>query len=902
MKPAIGAVRRMLASKLHCPASSPSQIIRTRVRDLVCAAKSVKVVLVRAPAGFGKSTMMLQCRAELMANGVDTAWLTLDAGDNDAARFLHCLDAAVTQITGGAARAANECALAPGDMALDIMARLTAHPSPFALLLDDFEYVRDPTVLELVRELIGNLPRAGQLIIGARSRPELGLARLRAHGQLLEIDAEQLRFSSEETAQFFTSGRQMPLPDDELASLHRKTEGWAAAIWLASIALERRADRSEFIARFSGTDEGIADYLLEDVLARQPDTIRHFLLRTSILHHMNAALCDAMLGATDSAAMLARLEAANLFLQPIEGGEKSWRYHSLFASFLRQQAAQTLGDQLPALHRAASAWYEAQSRPVPAIDHALEGGNLTHALALLTKYGEQLLEEGRTRLLARWFAAIPVEQLRDRPPLQVIHIWAVSITRGPWEALPLLEASGCAESPDASVRAQVLALRPALYVMTDQFEQASQAGAEAMLSLHLMRPFAESVLINSMALIHCSMGRREQAHQLLDTARHRRGNASQYFHRMYSESIEGIIDMEEGRLRQATARFRLAVNSTHVASYTYANGNAFAGVLYADALYEVNDLKVASHLLNIYVPLIKDSCVVDHIIIGYLRLARIAYSLGDIDLVLQRLSELEYIGYQRELPRVVASATLERSRLYLMQGNRKAAHDELRRADDTAVWDIVRASRMSAHDLEYIDIGKIRWEIHFGDAGLALLRLEREIALSEAAGRQRRLLQLQLLKSLALQQANQPLQALKQLDDMLRTACREGFQRLIIDEGELAGVLVRQRHLSWRSESEAQQDPLFADYVQQLLKGFPAADADDSPTTGPPGGTIDVLTQKEARILELLAEGYSNGALAEKLFISTSTVRTHLRNVYGKLGAESRTQAVAIARRLGMVS
>jgi LuxR family maltose regulon positive regulatory protein len=881
----------ILASKLHPPQTSSAQVTRERVTQLVSAAATAKMVLVRAPAGFGKTTVMVQCRAQLQQRGVDAAWLTLDSADNDPSRFLASLDAAVAQITGnenGTDETAWTFGGALGDKALGIMERLASHGAPFALMLDDFECIQELTVLELVRELLDQLPRGGQLIIGSRALPDLGLGRLRARGQLLEIDAAQLRFSMDETAEFFTQRRAIPLSADHVAQLHGKTEGWIAALWLASVSLERVEDRAAFIERFSGSHEAVADYLANDVLLRQPPDVRRFLLHTSILRHLDPALCDALLGRGDSAAVLAQLAAANLFLVPLEAAEKTYRYHSLFAGFLRGQLVADEPAALVGLHRLASQWYEQHTRPVPAIDHALEGTDLEKALALLAVHGERLLEEGRMRLLTRWFDLIPAASLERLPLLQVIRIWALCFTRGPWEAMKQLSTSHCATSGDPLVQSYVLALRPSLHALMDDHEEAYRVGGEALSHLPLLNPFANSALANEMAYVSCFMGERAQSYELLEAARQR----ASFFNQMYSESIEGIIDLEEGRLRQATARFRMAVRSNHAGGRTNTNGNAFAGILYADALYEANDLEQAARLLHVYVPLARDVGLADHMIIGYLRLARIAFQRGDVDLLFECLAELEHVGHHRQLPRVVASARLERARIFLMQGNRQASVDELRRADVTAIWERVRALRMPAHDLEYLELGKLRWEIHFGDAAAAVPVLAAAIADASAQARHRRALKLRVLYFLALERSNDKRAALAGMTELLAATAQENFVRLIIDEGPLAASLVR------RASAERQSDPIFSEYLQRVVEGFGAA-LDDAPEA--PSVLDEPLTRREISVLLLLAEGYSNSAMAEKMFVADSTVRTHLRNINTKMGVHSRMQAVSNARRLGII-
>jgi LuxR family transcriptional regulator, maltose regulon positive regulatory protein len=915
--------RAFLSAKLNPPTTTAAQVTRSAICELVRASTSVKLMLVRAPAGFGKTTAMVQCRDLLEQNQVNTAWMTLDSADNDASRFLACLAAAVASLTGESSAthivAPDEGKRAPGDVALDIMATLAAHPSPFALFLDDFEAVQEPTVLRLVREILDNLPRRGQLVIGSRGLPDLGLGRLRARGQLLEIDAAQLRFSMTETTEFFTQRRHLALPEEDLSQLQRKTEGWIAALWLASVALERRDERSAFISRFSGSNEAVADYLAEDVLAHQPPSIRSFLLKTSILRHLNASLCDALLPETDSAAMLHQLEESNLFLTPIEGQERTYRYHSLFAGFLRAQLAREMPGELLALHRAASEWYEARGRPVPAIDHAIEGGNFSHATELLIQHAESLLQGGRMRLLSRWFAALPESHARESELLQIVHVWALCFTRGPREAMALMERSGCSTSADPKILAHVLALRPMMLAIMDRTEEAYASGREALARLPVTDAFTASVLSNEMAYICAVMGDYRQAHRLLDEARQHQGADSSFFNKMYSESVEGLIDLEEGQLRQATARFRIAVSATHSATYRHTGGNAWAGVLYASSLYEMNDLDQAEHLLHVYVPLAKDVGLADHMIVGYTMMSRIAFHRGDVDQAFHCLTELEYLGHHRQLPRVVSSAKLERARLLTIQGNFSGAREELNRANTPEVWQKVSRLRLPAHDIEYLALGELRWQVFSENPDTTsaaasamtaappsptLATLEAAIEEAMAARRHRRGLKLRLLKSIALKQAGEHQAALATMKDVLKTAAAEGFMRLLLDESERAGLLVRQVETSLRAEQGA-GDPIFRDYLQKLLQAFgPSVLVElesEAPAPASPAGLIEPLTTKEIRILGLLAEGYSNSALAEKLFVSDSTVRTHLRNINGKLNAQNRTQAVALARRLGMI-
>ena len=892
---------RILETKLNPPAANATQVPRTAIREEIAAA-AVKLVLVRAPAGFGKTTAMAQIRERMEAQGIATAWLTLDRADNDVSRFLDCLAEAAQRLGVDEPRANGP---------FDAVAALAAHDAPFTLFLDDFEVVQEPAVLGLVREIVEHLPRRGQIVIGSRGLPDLGLGRLRARGQLIEIDTDRLRFSLEETSAFFglrmahAKQAMQALPADLLSQLHRKTEGWVAAIWLASMALERHGTETGFVERFSGSDRAVADYLAEDVLAHQPADIRDFLLRTSILRQLDASVCQALCPRADCAAILERLAASNLFLTPVsgDGGDGgnggAWRYHSLFADFLRARLAHEQPGETARLHLAAAGWYESHDRPVPAIDHAIEGGDHPYALALLDSYAAQFLEQGRMRMLARWFSAIPEHQLREHPFLQPIALWATCFTHGPWEAMRMLDQSGCLESPIAEVRASAHTLVPLLLAMQDRHDEAYEAGRQSLARLPTGLPFADSVLLNGMAHILAVRGDQHEARRMLEAARER---GSSTFNRMYTESLAGLFDLHEGRLRQATARLRMAVDSTHAVSYNHSHGNAWAGVLYAGAVYETNQLVQAEHLLNVYLPLARDVGLPDHMILSHVMRSRLAFHAGDIDAAFQALTELEYLGHHRQLPRVVAGAKLERSRMLLLQGNGSASRDELARADDPALWERERRQRLPAHDLDYMALARARWDIAFGDARAALEALDTELHAALAVAHNRRALKLRVLRALALQAAGDTAAAVKEFETVLQAASQEGFVRLILDEGPAVGTLVHRYAQSAQEAPAARGDPILADYLQRLLQlvgPMPAADA-DAPASGA-DAMKEPLTRKEIRVLQLLAEGYSNSAMAEKLFVSDSTVRTHLRNINMKLDAKSRTQAVAIARRLGVI-
>jgi LuxR family transcriptional regulator, maltose regulon positive regulatory protein len=890
-------------AKLNPPSVTSSQVERAAIHARIVGAPSARLVLVRAPAGFGKTTAMIQLRRHMEEKGVATAWLTLDHADNDASRFLSCLEAAVCHIVSGEAvdTAVMQALASPHDAVLRLVDALANVQSPFVLFLDDFENVQDAVVLGLVHEILKNLPRNGQMVIGSRNLPALGLGHLRGRGQLLDVDAAHLRFSQQETEEFLQQRRQLPLEPEQVAKLHQKTEGWVAALWLASVALESRTTYTEFIARFSGSNQAVTQYLADDVLGQQPPDLRDFLLRTSILRYLDAPLCDALTGRSDSASLLAQLDAANLFLTPIDGEEATYRYHGLFADFLQSQLTIERPGEVARLHLAASCWFAAQQRPVPAIDHAIAAKDASEAIRLLAQHAKVLLAQGRIRLLTRWFDALPEEALRDHPDLQAVRTWALCMMRGPNEALALIERTGSTRAGGHGAAVSITALRPVLLAMMDDYEQASAVGRIALATVPADDTFSHTALTNAMANVYAVMGRYEEARNLLGAARRRQGESGA-FNEMYSEAVEGIIDLHEGRMRQAAARFRMAVRASHASTYGQAHGNAWAGVLHANALYEADDCAQAEHLLNIYLPLATNTGIQDHMIAGHVTLSRIAFLRGDVDAAFQALTELEGLGHRRGLPRLLAGARLERARMYVLQGHLDAAKTELERADDRALWSRLRGLRLLAHDMEYLELGRLRWQIAAGagQAAEALPLLEREIDGALSASRHRRVLKLRVLRALALYRKGDQRAAHAAIGDVLRETCNEGAIHIVVDEGRQAGALVRS-YLAMQPELNGnQRDPLFAEYLQRLLQAFgPAAEPDG--TAAAAASLSEALTRKELRVLALLAEGHSNIAIGEKLFVSANTVRTHLRGINAKLGAGNRTQAVAVARRFGLL-
>lgn len=892
------ADRPFLASKLRAPQPPPFQVPRTDICDRICA-QSARVVLVHAPAGFGKTTAMLQAQSRQAQGGIPVSWLTVDSSDNDAGRFLQFLVRAFDRLLPAAVITRAAAGGQPGPPALVMLDRVSACETPFALFLDDFEAIENPAVLALVRQLAGAIPAGGRLVIGARQLPQIGASSLRARGLLTEVTPEDLRFSVPETRAFLHEQQGVRLEEADIASLQQRAEGWPVAIRLASVALARHQDPHAFVSRFSGSYAVLADYLGQEVLARQPAPLRDFLLRTSILRELSAPLCNAVSGRKGAAAMLAQIAAANLFLVRLDDDGRLFRYHSVMAGFLRAQLERERPKEIAALHRAASKWYQRQGRPVPAVDHALASGDLGLAVPLLEQHAGKLLEDGRMRLLARWLDALPASRLKAHPSLAIIRAWALSFTRGAGASMSALDEAVGADRRKGG-GADALALRVNLLTMNDKPDEAD-AIARAATELPAPGSFSHRITSNALAHVAIVRGHYAEARRLLADAR--RGQSGGPFNLLYAELMEAVIDLIQGRLRQATMRCRVAAGSSAGGKIGNTNGKALVAILLAEMLYEEDDTEQAERLLNLHLPLMQEFAAPELFIAGHRCLARVAFERGEADRALHLVTGLEQLGHRTGVARAVASAKLERARMALLKGDVAFAREELQRSRQAADWTQIHAWSTTANEVDSYPIAQLRWMVHAGAADEAAPRLKQELEQAERQLRHRRALMLRLLLALALDRSGHEKAGMRLVREALEFARKESFVRMFVDEGPLMMDLLRR----YARICEAEGDPPGAAdspraHLDRLLgAGDDARVQPGVPAANTPGGPAEPLTEKELRVLRLLAEGHSNDEMARRLFVSESTVRTHLRNIHVKFAVRNRTQAIAVARRLKLV-
>ncbi|WP_322070113.1 LuxR C-terminal-related transcriptional regulator [Paraburkholderia bannensis] len=885
--------RGIVASKLIAPAPSPTHVMRRALVDSIAnahALQTARLVLIRAAAGYGKTTLLQQYAAHCHDQCIDIVWLRLDVADNDIGRFLLHLDAAL-----------------PGPRSTHsadgIIERVAAHERPLAILLDDLETIESENVLRFVHTLIDALPPGALLIAATRVTPELGISRLRARGALLDIQASTLRFTVAETGALIGAvvGAQSErmLGDADLATLHRCTEGWPAALYLAALSLRTHPDPGAFIAAFSGAHPELADYLAEEVLARQSDACRAFLLDTGVLPHFPAVLCDALTGRGDARERIDELERANLFVVPLDDERKVYRYHRLFASFLQHRLRTAQPRREAELHTLAAHWYLAAKQPVHAIDHWLDAGEPQRALEQIAAHARTLMGAGRIRLMMGWLDRIDANLITTQPQVGLTWAWVLLLNRRYADAL---RATQNLDGHDnAAFEAQVL--RAVLHALTGQMDACIETGAALLEQLPERATFAGYSLCNALAFSYVCTHRYDMARGVLSRAMSRAPDHPFSVMRTMAETIEGIIDLLQGRPGMALARLDTALASARAerrrASASVGSEGIGGGLTSMDSaralvLYERNELDAMQRLLDDTLPRARSAGTTDALIATHLLAARAAHIAGDVDQWLRLLAELEQRGRAIASGRSVSAAWLERARVATLEGRLEAAEQALGVAELDAQW-ARTGYAWHATEIECPVVVRARLDIarHRHTRAEAALR----VALDAALAQQRywRAIKLRILLSLAIAGRGARDAALDELAQALRLASHEGFVRAFLDEG--AALLALVGALAERGATAMRAAGVAPEFVAQLVDVVATA----APSAREPAAPAHTLSARELDVLRMLPAGDRNRVIAEKLFVSELTVKAHLRKINAKLGAQNRTQAVAIGRALGLI-
>ncbi len=955
----------LLAPKLQLPRLHPDLVIRERLLALLDAGLSRKLTLLCAPAGFGKTTLVrqwlasrsfeLQVKSEELIRAGPThnsvqaqyivplppnpqlltlnsqlstlnygvAWLSLDPGDNDPIRFWRYVITACRpfladrgqEVLGLLAAAAQPLFEAP---AIEIVLttflnQLTSHSEGGILVLEDYHAITAPQIHATMTFLLEHLPATLHLIVLARSDPPLPLARLRARGDLHEVGTADLRFSQEETRRFFTQTLALPLSPEAGRQLDRRLEGWAAGLRLLALALQGRAAApaiETILATLAGSHRPILEYFVAEVLGTQPEATQAFLLQTSVLGRLNSSLCAAVTGRQDSGQLLAALDRANLFLEPLDGVGQWYRYHALFAEAMQHEAHRRFGETaLPGLARAASAWYEQHGLPAEAIEAALQARDWEHTAVLIARliempsyvYDLQRFNEPQEfHTLRRWLEQLPDSVLRQHPLLCLYYAIALLFSSPSEYLAPAIEAlvDRALNDAETGLRAigniprlgEVLAYRAFFCEQRGEIEAALVYARQGLDWLPADSATWRTLCLSRMGIYEAFAGQYHKAQQtLLASQALNETVGNRTLHRAHV-GMRAAVQVEQGMLAEAAAKYRQNLAEARDQGDREDICHALLGL--ANLAYEWNDLETplqyASEVLSMGEHLAHEEFQVHAAIM----LARVQQARGQTAPAQQRLATMLI----RLQPRVSP-------RLYRLQRELLAWQARLA----LLAGDLAAVQRWAAGRENGVAISRVQYELEESLLARLLIAqdapehaLDRLAGLLPAAqeeGRVRGGLEMQTISALAYAASDRQAEARPAIRAVLAAAQTERYVRLFLDEGAPMMALLNQS-----IDRRAPADPLRG-YVERLLAAFRAGSlAPSQPLPlDHPSALAEPLSPQEQRVLRLLAAGRSNSEIARELVVSVNTIRTHVQSIYRKLDVSNRVAAGEVARHLRLV-
>ncbi len=914
----------LLQTKLYIPPASTALVARPRLLDRFQGILRARVTLVAAPAGFGKTTLVATFVAHLKANppskisNPQFCWLSLDTNDNDPNRFFHYWIAALQTLALQVGRQTQALLRSPQPSPPDTLLTLLLNEmatlvEPTVLVLDDYHLITEPTIHEALTLIIDRLPPPIHLLLVSRTDPPLPLARWRVRGQLGEVRASDLRFTRDEAATFFNEVMGLHLTSAEIATLEARTEGWIAALQLAALSMQGKTDVQRFLQSFTGGQRYLVDYLVDEVLSRQPPAIQRFLLQTSILHQFCAALCDAVVEIAvespeeDTAqppvlaaqTILEQLERNNLFLIPLDSERKWYRYHALFAEFLRHR----LGAVATRYHRRAAAWYKQHGFVEETIAHTLAAHDDEQAAELIEAHSLPFALRQQLATVDGWLQALPPAWHQQRLGLAISRVWLM-LGRGDVVAMgQALEK--VAEwltrqpiAPDSVVASEVAAA----YALVGSFRQDhTRTIAYAQQALRGLPAQAQQLRLAVMSGLgygHYCAGDLLQAEQTLRSALALGTATTEYIipYITLLSMLSMVLEMQ-GRLSEALALVRQAQTLAQIdGQYLPAAGVEVTLHALGLRLYEFNNLEEAEEYVQTAYKLsltTGNSMIQGHTLAT---LALIAQARGKLIQAQTLIDEAHSVIQPLGVPSdgIIAS---QRVFLWCKRGNLAPATAW---AEGFVATMPARPQPFTVFAPPYFSLARV-WiaQERFAEADPLLADLYRAATASHHQYYALWALILQIKSYIA--QGEQP-SAQRTLAQALHLAITAGYIRSFVDEGEF----MREQLLAYKTQLPPGND--LSHYIAQLLAAFPTPALQPTsllPTSQLPKATpaklIEPLSTRELEILQLLARGYSNQAIADTLIIALSTVKKHLINLYGKLAVNSRTQAIARARDLQLL-
>jgi LuxR family transcriptional regulator, maltose regulon positive regulatory protein len=918
----------LLATKLFIPPPTPTLVTRPRLVALLTAGARRAATLVSAPAGWGKTTLLSEWHAELSGSSYPFAWVSLDASDNDPARFWSYILVALNTLHDGASDAAFTMLKSPQPPPIELILTsllnaLTALSTDAVLVLDDYHVIEAQPIHQALTFLLEHLPSRLHLVIATRVDPALSLARLRVRGVLTEVRAADLRFTPEEAAAFLTETMGLPLTAEQVSALEERTEGWIVGLQLAALSAQGRTAESmgKFIKAFTGSNRYVMEYLAEEVFEQQAESVQIFLLYTSLLDRLCAPLCDAVLLIEQEEAgfgylqrthdLLEYLECANLFLIPLDEERCWYRYHPLFADMLRSRLQQTQPKLVPELHRRASTWYEQHRLYTEAVQHALAAPDVELAARLIEQYGLAVALRGQVHLVLGWLNALPDALVHSHARLCLYYALMLMFTN------QLDAAEARVSEAEQSVRSDMPAYQARVILGWAAGIRANLARFSGDLARCVTLSHQTLELVPETEVMMRAAAALGPAQAFLVS-----GDVTAEVERLVAATVAPLratgdlfalltsitflarLQVLQGRLREAAATYEQVlrlVAGQEVLRLLVGSAAYYFGL--GDLLREWNDLDAAERFLAQGMDQLRGTLSVDAevITLGYTTQACLKLARGDYSRALATLDEFELLARRRNfVTHIVARGYAVRAQVELAQGNLAAAihwanTSGLRVEDDLCYL----------REREYLTLARVRIAQGRNDRNALLLQeslhfLDRLLRDAEGKARMHSAIEILILRALAFQAQGDYLEALTALERAVRLGEPEGYFRIFLDEGEpLLQLLSKLRATGHDASSYLMA--LLAEGELSIREHIAPRSRLKELHSKASQSLLDPLSERELEVLHLMADGDSNYEIAEQLVLAVSTVKRHVSNIFSKLAVTSRTQAVARAREFGML-
>jgi len=916
----------ILVTKLFIPPTRPELVPRPRLIEQMNEGLHRKLTLISAPAGFGKTTLVTEWLANLrldakkgnqIENGI--AWLSLDEGDNDLVRFLTYFIAALNQIEGidatygkGALSMLQSPQPPPTETVLtSLINEIATISDRIILVLDDYHLIVAQPIHDALTFLLEHQPPQIHLIIATREDPHLPLAGLRAKNQMTELRATDLRFTSSEAAEFLNRVMGLDLSAEDIAALETRTEGWIAGLQLAAISMQGRDDATNLIKSFTGSHRLVLDYLIEEVLEQQPDSIQAFLLQTSILDRLNGALCDALTGQANGFRTLEYLDHANLFIVPLDDERQWYRYHHLFADLLHRRLEQTLPDQVPILQNKASEWFQANRLPDEAIVHALRARNFERAVVLLDGQADALWQRGEHGKLRAWLEVIPVEYVSSRPLLSIYRAYYLHAVGQQnegdhylGEAKKYFDPKNDLSNEASTIKGDILSdderekllgrlelIQALIYTFSGDVPGMIQHSNRALEYLPEGDLTWRSLAAFTLGDAYSYLGDMAASYQARVEALRACERAGDVYYTIVAALKLASTLKEQGEFQQAMELCQQQLKQANIYEYSQTGPVGCLMALWGDVLTELNYLERAILQAKKGVQITERSGNLTILGYSYLYLLRVLLSQRDLTGAQEIIHKVDLLNRETTIPPWLTDMMANwQVRIWLERGEPEAASQWVaKRSIDPSIT-LEEIDYLQLFD--YIILARIL--IAQNKLSEAIVLLQRLVELAKKGGRTTSVIEILMLQALAYQAGDNTSQAMVTLERALNIAGPLGYMRIFVDEGPPMASLLY----------EALSRGIASNYIQRLLAAFPV----DGPEQTVPSKhqtqeseLIEPLSEREIEVLHLIAEGLTNQEIASRLFLSLNTVKVHTRNIYGKLGINNRTQAVTRARALGIL-